>query len=246
MKNIFYCIFILIAGSTAVLSCYKDPQKSPSSKMASDASTEVRAQSFCEDAEGNCTGPYNLRTLTNIYGIQPYPNCPFSITYKFRDCPAGADMIFVGMSYQINNPGCSQFDLDTNDPVNGPAVLDEVIRKLINHAIIVEGFDIAEPCPNNFKSINFFQSTCAKRCLVQEYDGEGELYYKIINVPCGSGCCKTSIGICIDANGKVQTSILSAPTGTGDCPPQLSPPCPFGTIREGQCRPSCLRVGTGG
>ena len=242
--KIVFALLVVVVATFFVYSCAKEGTDKHT-EVSQNIKTEARTSGFCEGEIGVCTGPYTEKTIP-VTGIPSYPLCPFTITYKYRNCPTGIDMIFVGMSYQFNNPGCVQFDIDTNGP-NGPQILDQVIKELINVAIETEGFDIAAPCGQGApKFLNFFQSSCSKRCLV-EVKGDGGLSIrKIVVIPCGSGCCKTTLEVCFDENGILKTNVVVSPAPTSNCPPQPDLPCPFGTIKQGACTPSCLKVGIGG
>ncbi len=246
MKNvkIFICVMLVAFVSILIYSCAKDGTEQKN--ITQNLQTETRGASFCEDQGGNCNGlPYSLVTIP-VIGIPSYPNCPFSITYKVRKCALGLDMIFISFSYQFNDPGCAQFDIDTNGP-NATVILDQVIKELINVAIETEAFDIVEPCGQaGPKLINFFQAACSKRCLVEEYTIDRGTIRKIVVVPCGNGCCKTSLTVCIDENDELVTKVVGGPSSAGSCPPQSELPCPQNTIRQGICQPSCLIIATGG
>jgi hypothetical protein len=247
MRNVkvFFAVLVVLVATVFIYSCAKDSTEKQSEALSKKLQTESRVSGFCEGETGVCSGPYTDKTIP-VLGIPSYPLCPFTITYKYRICPQGIDLIFVGMSYQFNNPSCAQFDIDTNGP-NAQQILDQVIRELINVAIETEAFDIAQPCGEvSPKLLNFFQSSCSKRCLVEVKGDGGVTIRRIVVIPCGSGCCKTGLEVCFDEFGVLKTNVISSPVPTSNCPPQPQLPCPFGTISEGVCRPSCLKVGTGG
>ncbi|MEZ4910876.1 MAG: hypothetical protein R2774_08435 [Saprospiraceae bacterium] len=246
--NVFLGLFIFTLTSIAIYSCNKENQKPEiTSGESVSTNTEMRA-SFCENALGNCTGPYSEKTV-QITGIDSYPNCTFYLTYKFRSCDNGLDIIYIDFAYHISDPGCSTFDTDTNGP-NAQAIFDQVTSELLAYAIELEGFDKARECGQSGgpMNISLFQSSCAKRCLVEIYKSEFGKGRKVVSVPCSnSGCCKMTWSVCIDPiSGELETTILEKPSGIGNCTGPNTIPCPRHTIAEGVCRPACLHIGTGG
>lgn len=236
-------------------SCNKENVQ-PVPTEQSNVTVENRSTVLCEEAQGLCTGDYIEETLIFPNGIPSYPNCTMSIVVKWRVCPAGLDMVYVGpigISSTNNDPDCLQAQLDTNDPLTAPAALEVMEKELLEQALIQLGLEemtASSPIPicgeNPSLLLRMTRAACAKACVFPDPNDPRGLSF--IFLPCGNNCCQSTFELCFDlATGKVKLTQTSNAIPATPCEVNpLSLPCPRNTIFSTSCRPRCANIAQGG
>lgn len=236
-------------------SCNKEQVKS-SDIGKENESVEIRTEGLCEEAQGLCSGPYTTETFIFPNGTPSYPNCTMFITVKWRVCPGGIDMVYVGpigIESIANDPDCLQAHLDTNNPstmetafnVMETELLELTLIRLANEKFLVSSsIPICGEEPSVL--LRMTRAACAKACVFPDPNDPRGLNF--IFLPCGNNCCQSTFEYCFDlASGKVKLSQTSNTVPATPCetnPPDI--PCPPNTISSTICRPRCANIAQGG
>lgn len=214
---------------------------------------ETRGEGLCEAPPPiGCVATYVDVTYVITEGTSDYPNCEFWVDLKVRRCGNQLDIIYVG--FGAPNPldtDCDQFEIDATNPLIAAQVLEDVQKELIRAASIRASL----PSPSDPLStlpicgvapvivVNLFQSACSKFCLMVDR----EFNYKVILLPCGNSCCKSTNEICFDlATGLVKVTEISSNIPASPCELNSDTPCPRSSIWQSSCSPRCASIGDGG
>ena len=140
-----------------------------------------------------------------IDDLPNYPNCTFTVVYKYYRCEFDPLTIDYSISdYQITDHDCPQFSADMENAYYGSIWssfihdLDEMIYERIEDHL-VGGLSGSFLCGQGAAiNMTFYSSSCYKFCLVKR-DRTG--LYQMYKISCGLQCCQRLTSICFDANG---------------------------------------------
>ena len=249
-KKIRFSFWLVLAFVMTFIYACVDEQSSLV-KDESNTFVETRGEGLCNTSPPvGCVTTYQDITYVITEGTSDYPNCEFWVYLKVRKCGNQLDIIYEG--FGAPNPldtDCDQFEIDLNNPLFAAQVLEDVQKELLRAASIraslpspSDPFSTLPICGvNPALNVNLYQSACSKFCLSFDRDN-----YKVIPLPCGNSCCKSTNEICFDlATGLVKVTETSSTMPASPCELNSNIPCPRGSIWESSCSPRCASIGDG-
>ncbi len=245
----------VICASFLVYACVREGKEQLDVTFSQNLVTETRAEDPCENAMTNCVGPYGNPEIKYVT-LPDYPNCTFEVKYKMKKCYINGEWKYdIQLLEWAQWPPCQIFQDSLNNALNlggdYPALyLQRMEKKLLVNLlnIILADPDIYNtivPCGNGYTtSFGFTVASCIKFCVVKlgpEIGPNGEFTnLKVVKVPCGEACCRTTFDVCINSRGELVIFQSWSSIGTGNCNGQ-SPllPCPVNTLHSTTCIPNC-------